>query len=180
MANDNQKNPSGLTIFIDLDGVLSDFDSHAKAEGKIKPDGKTDYDALDHLWWQSMPVYEGAREFYTELKKIGETKFLTAPMASPESHYGKAKWITDFDTARGKWMLMDMIICPSRDKHYLSGPDRILIDDRIENVRDWEKSGGIGVHHKGDFKETLKALDLALKKDQVRKREKMLRRNFGR
>ena len=142
-ANHNAEAPA-VTIFIDLDGVLADFDTHARAHGKIKADGKTDYDALDVEWWRTMPAFDGAVDFLQELKKEGQTKYLTAPMVSPDSHYGKAQWITNFEPGRGKWALMDLIICPGKDKQYLAAADRILVDDRIANVKQWEEAGGVG------------------------------------
>jgi hypothetical protein len=70
--------------------------------------------------------------------------------------------VQDFVPERGKFMLQDMIICPSSDKHYLARPNHILIDDRIKNVTEWAEAGGIGIHHTGDFRETMQKLKAAL------------------
>jgi 5'(3')-deoxyribonucleotidase len=183
-ANHNAETPA-VTIFIDLDGVLADFDTHAQAQGKIKADGKTDYDALDTEWWRTMPAFDGAVEFLKDLKKEGQTKFLTGPMVSPECHYGKAQWITNFEPGRGKWALMDLIICPSKDKRFLAAEDRILVDDRIGNIKDWEAAGGVGIHHTGDFADTLARTQKAAAKIRAAKTAKTapansLRRTFKR
>lgn len=55
------------------------------------------------------------------------------------------------------------MIVRSRDKELIAGPDRILVDDRIENIKAWEQAGGIGVHHDGDFNKTLQKLDAVMK-----------------
>lgn len=170
-ANHNAETPA-VTIFIDLDGVLADFDTHARAHGKIKADGKTDYDALDVEWWRTMPAYDGAVDFLQGLKKEGQTKYLTAPMVSPDSHYGKAQWIASFEPGRGKWALMDLIICPGKDKQFLAASDRILVDDRIANVKQWEEAGGVGIHHTGDFADTLARVQEAAGKIRAAKAPK--------
>lgn len=150
-------------IFLDLDGVVADFESHAHSQNKYhQVTGKLDREALDHQWWSTIPVFDGARAFYAALQKIGPVKFLTGPMLHSGCHSGKAEWIQSFDAERGKWALRDLIICPSTDKHFLAGPNRILIDDRKNNIADWRLAGGIAILHTGDFDATLQAVHRAL------------------
>ncbi|TVQ83299.1 MAG: hypothetical protein EA357_06500 [Micavibrio sp.] len=150
-------------IFLDLDGVIADFETHAETQGKYhRVTGKLDREALDHQWWSTIPVFDGAQEFYETLQKIGDVKFLTGPMLHSGCHSGKAEWIENFDKNRGKWALRDLIICPAPDKHLLSGPGRILIDDRKNNIADWRLAGGIGILHEGDFDRTLEHVKNAL------------------
>lgn len=40
-----------------------------------------------------------------------------------------------------------VITCWSHNKHYESGPGRVLIDDRLELGEAWERKGGTFVHH---------------------------------
>ncbi len=149
-------------IFFDLDGVLGDFDGHAKAQGKYDDKGKLAWDALDYRWYATMPVYDGAKALYDAACKLGVTKFLTGPILNEECYSGKARWIQNFVSERGRFILNDLIICPSGDKHYLARAGRILIDDRAKNIEEWVAAGGIGVHHTGDFAETLKKLKAAV------------------
>jgi hypothetical protein len=157
-------NPAQIHIFIDLDGVLADFDRHARAHGKYDASGNVKWEELDYQWWVTMPACAGAKVFYDAAKKLGIVKFLTAPVKSEECFSGKAHWIQDFVPERGKFALMDLIICPSADKGYLAAANRILIDDRQNNIQDWINAGGIGIHHTGDFKETMQKLQDALAK----------------
>jgi hypothetical protein len=147
-------------VFLDIDGVLSDFDAHAKAHNAIKSDGKFNYDALDFKWWSTIPVVSGARAFYDALQATEiDVKFLTGPMVSVECFGGKASWLQNqFLPDRGKWALTDLIICHSKRKDLLAGVGRVLIDDTLANVQAWEAAGGIGIHHKGCFKETTQEL----------------------
>lgn len=150
--------PDAVTIYLDLDGVVADFDAHAKAEGKHDAQGKLKYDELDRAWYASMPATEGAKDFYDAAKKLGIVKFLTGPILNPDCFSGKADWVMKFVPEAGRNILGDLIIAHSKDKQYLAKPRRILIDDRALNIKQWIAEGGIGIHHKGDFAETLKEL----------------------
>ncbi len=158
----NQNSANHAHIFLDLDGVLADFELHAQQEKKYTPTGKIDYDALDYKWWSTMPAFDGAKEFYDAARKMGVVKFLTGPIANEECFSGKAHWVQTFVPERGKKILKDLIICASADKAYLARPNHILIDDRIDNIKAWQAAGGIGIHHTGDFGETMKKLQEAI------------------
>jgi hypothetical protein len=149
-------------IFLDLDGVLSDFDLHKRQEGKTLPGGATNYNALDYKWWSTMPVFDGAKEFYDAARKLGVVKFLTGPVPHEDCFAGKAHWVRNFVPERGKNILKDLIICSSGDKQFLARPNHILVDDRIANINEWRAAGGIGIHHTGDFAETMKQLQAAV------------------
>jgi 5'-nucleotidase len=151
-------------IFLDLDGVMADFDAHAAAQGKYGADGYVNWDKLDYNWWITMPPCDGAKAFYDAVKELATVKFLTAPSLDETSFSGKAAWVQKFVPERGKFILKDLIICPGSGKNYLAKPNHILIDDREKNVQEWIAAGGIGIHHKGDFKETMKALQAAIEK----------------
>lgn len=148
-AKGREKN---VDIFVDMDGVLSDFDSHAKTHGKFDDAGSPKWDEMDFHWWFTMPAFENMKAFYAALKEIGNTSFLTGPSVSPLCHHGKAAWI---ESQWNKWALSELIICPSSRKYYLSAPGRILIDDRIRNIEEWNAAGGAGILHKGDYADTL-------------------------
>ncbi|MDD9899896.1 MAG: hypothetical protein OXT65_02835 [Alphaproteobacteria bacterium] len=162
MADKNQK--TDIMVFLDIDGVFSDMDKHLKDTGMVDDAGKINYDALDHNWWASMPEFDGARNFLDDIKSIAPFKFLTGPMLNDGCFSGKAAWMKKFRPDRDKFAVMDLIICPSKDKHLLAGPTRILIDDRESNCNDWREAGGIAIHHKGDYAQTMAELkkELAL------------------
>lgn len=164
MSTDDQPH-----IFLDLDGVMADFDLHAEEQGKRTDNGKVKWDELDRQWWVTMPACKGAKGFYDAAKKIGIVKFLTSPGLHADSFSGKADWVQKFVPESGKFILRDLIICPSKDKQYLAKPNHILVDDRESNIKEWIAAGGIGIHHKGDFRETLKALELAVEKLTITK-----------
>lgn len=159
-----KKTPASIPaqIFLDIDGVIGDFEKHMHAHGKAKADGSPKWEELDMEWWKSMPAFEGARTFYEELRAIAPVRFLTAPIPKTDSFGGKAEWVQSFLPERGRFALLDLIICRAVDKPLLARPHHILIDDRIKNITEWEEAGGIGIHHTGDYAETLKKLKEAL------------------
>lgn len=152
----NRKNTPVFEFLLDMDGVFFDFDGHAQAQEKLDANGKLKWDELDRKWWSTMPLCEGAKQAFYELKKIAPSRFLTAPVLSTDCFFGKAEAILKFIPGAGRFALLSLIICPSKDKHLLASPTRVLIDDREDNVRAWREAGGIAIHHKGDFAETVR------------------------
>jgi hypothetical protein len=172
-AAGNQNTAKKALIFLDMDGVLTDFESHAEQENKLTPDGKLKYAELDYKWWATMPEYEGAKAFYDEARQLGATRFLTGPTLHEDSYSGKAAWLQKFVPERGKFILQDLMLCRSEEKYLLAQPNRILVDDRIKNIEAWEAAGGIGIHHKGDFADTLKRLQEAVAKVEAEAKQSL-------
>ena len=160
--------PEGKAVFLDLDGVLADFETHLHSEGKANDDGSPKWDDLDHAWWSTMPVFRGAKKFYQDVRALAPVNYLSAPIPHADCFSGKAQWIvSNMAGARrqSRFALLDLVLCSAKDKYFLAGPGRILVDDRIKNVQQWEAAGGIGIHHKGDFTQTLQAMREALAAD---------------
>lgn len=149
-------------FFCDLDGVLDDFDAHAKAEGKLDAKGNPKWEEMGYEWWSTIPAYQGAKDFYDELRDRGRTRMLTAPILNDGCFRGKAEWVKEF--RRSRFALLDMIIAKADDKNLLARPHHILVDDRVKNVDAWNKAGGIGILHTGDYADTLKRVDEAMEK----------------
>jgi 5'(3')-deoxyribonucleotidase len=146
-----------IIIFLDMDGVIADLETHAHNTNMFKDDGKLDYGSLNAAWWAGIPKFPGAKSFYNALKNLGEVRFLTAPVPDSSCFQGKAQWISKtFLPERGRFSLLDLIICRGKDKDLLARSYSILIDDRIDNVNAWRAAGGNAVHHKGDYQKTLK------------------------
>lgn len=150
-------------IFLDIDGVIADFEAHLDSQNKREDNGRIKWNELDHDWFSSIPIYEGAQEFHKDLSKIGKVRFLTAPTLSAGCFSGKAAWISEkFLPQSGKYALSSLMIIAKKDKQLAAAPGRILIDDTEENIDRWIEAGGIGIHHQGDFEKTLQAVRDAL------------------
>lgn len=146
-------------IFCDMDGVLSDFDSHAKAQGKFNEKGQPKWEELDETWWKTMPAFKAAHAFYGGLRKLGRTRLLSAPILNVGCFRGKAEWVKNFRGSR--FGLLDLILARAEDKNLLARPHHILVDDRQKNIDQWIAAGGIGILHKGDYADTLKRIEEA-------------------
>ena len=158
-----------IEIFLDLDGVIADFD-RASEYVALKFDRSKEADefwgAMEHEYWSTIPVIEGAIEFYKKLKTIGKVRFLTGAICTEGCWSGKASWIMNKIGNGDKWLMQDLIICASFNKDLISKPGRILIDDTERNILAWRREGGTGILHTfGDFEGSLKMLDTVLKKD---------------
>jgi hypothetical protein len=136
-------------IFLDLDGVLADFDRHLTAAFQ-KSNGRPNFAKLDLAWWSSMPACAGAKQFYAFCQSQAETRFLSSPIMSPDCFAGKAKFVVDF--TGDSFALKKLII--ATDKHLIAAPHRILIDDSQSKVDKWLAAGGIAILHAGDFNAT--------------------------
>jgi 5'(3')-deoxyribonucleotidase len=142
-----------MQIFIDMDGVLTDF---VGAVRKITG------------WWDAWPLgeYDISKacgqniwpltnnfNFWHKMERTGEAKVLmemveerdyyvcTSPTFCPECASGKLAWLKDnwphcFKTRR-------YILTPH--KHLLAGYARILIDDSDQQCKDWDLAGGSSI-----------------------------------
>ena len=76
---------SDFEIFVNMNGVITDFERHMDAAGKRGADGKAKWAELDHKWWATMPAFDGAKEFYAAVAREGNARLLTAPVPSAKA-----------------------------------------------------------------------------------------------
>jgi 5'(3')-deoxyribonucleotidase len=148
------------TIFLDMDGVVADFDAYAnKVVGYSTPGGKRypleDWAkiAANPRFYRHLAVCPGAdvlvNNVWQMAKAAGyDVKFLTAiPRANdvPYCFQDKVEW------AKENFPDIPVWFGPySHDKHHHCQPGDILIDDRDDNIRDWNSAGGQGILFRGD------------------------------
>ncbi|GAB6090912.1 hypothetical protein JCM12856_25050 [Spirochaeta dissipatitropha] len=142
-----------LSLYIDLDGVLADFDAGVEKLFGRKPDvlpppvlwsrlAKTE-GFYEHLTW--MP---DGKELWNALK-IYNPSILTGLPRGKWAEPQKRAWC-----ARELGTEIDVITCMSRDKHLIAqeaaqnGLIPVLIDDRLKLKDSWTEAGGVFIHHK--------------------------------
>jgi len=167
-------------IFVDMDGVLSNFFDAALAahgsDGSGYPRGLYQIEqyldiTANEFWrvideqgedfWSGMSMCEGADALW-ELVLPHKPIILTSPSMNPLCLSGKLKWMQNVFHEKFR----DYIFCPAQHKHLLANhKNSILIDDRQSNVDDWHKAGGIGVlwphignEHEGNVDSTIENL----------------------
>src|SRR5690349_6633921 len=103
-----------------MDGLVADFNRHAKAHNLFQPDGELVNDGQDltHDWWLSMPAFDGARAFYDDVVTLADeynaskVMFVTGAKRNAGSYSGKVDWVQRFLPERGNKILYEFITCP--------------------------------------------------------------------
>ena len=152
-------------IYVDLDGVLTDFQAQAAKLFDMPKDEVEKY--LDKnpgkTWakisragadfWSKMPWMEDGKQLWDGLA-IYKPIILSSPTKHPSSKIGKIRWLRENVSENSKVIL-------DHDKAKYADEDSILIDDREKNIEAWKKAGGIGILHKNS-RDTLEELSKVL------------------
>jgi hypothetical protein len=146
-----------MTVYVDLDGVLADFDAYAK---QLWPDACKEFgicgsenptklwDIIQHQvpdFYAHLPVMEDAFLLWEFLKPYSP-KILTAIPSLihlPQCTKHKRDWVHTHFGAH-----VDVLFGPfSVDKQFHCKTGDILIDDKPLNISQWFDRGGIGFLH---------------------------------
>ena len=144
-------------IFLDMDDVVADFSKRAfELTGYLVNEGdkypKADWDKfLEHpRFYRDLEKCRDA-DLIVEAtvtlsqKKNYELKFLTAV---PRDNDFPWAFNDKIDWARRYYPNIPVWFGPySRDKSKWCTGNSILIDDRLENIKQWDRAGGIGIWH---------------------------------
>lgn len=166
-------------LYVDLDGVLADFDRDVEELTGKSPAEWKKKDGLDNLpqhshddsaMWEAIHKH---KDFYRNLKKMPdadelwdyvlkyEPNILTAiprRTSVPDAEEHKREWVKEH---LGKHV--PFFIGPySKNKQRFSKKGYILIDDRPSNIEEWEEKGGTGILHTSAEKTIKKLKDLGL------------------
>ena len=136
-------------IFLDLDGVLSDFDGHYEALFEVRPNQDT-YDPPD-FWdrirehgrfFRTQPMMKDAMVLWNAVKHLRPIILTGIPRSIPHVGHQKRQWV---DEHLGRDV--QVYCCPSKDKCKWGKPGDILVDDRIKYSGYWIEMGGVFIHH---------------------------------
>jgi 5'(3')-deoxyribonucleotidase len=156
------------TIFLDMDGVVADWQSFVKSVvGRDLPEGQRWPDEDWRQLIQIQRIYRDlqplpyAQELVARVLALAqvsqyEVKFLTAVPRRNDFPYAfedKVHWANNHFPGIPVWFGPY-----SQDKQRRAAPGQVLIDDRITNINEWRAAGGYGIHHTGDFQTTLQDL----------------------
>jgi hypothetical protein len=144
--------PSGFVIYCDMDGVLCDFEDRFKEftgmscrEYENKYGTKAFWDAIGKEgveYWSKMPWMVDGKQLWDYIAKYNPI-MLSATSWYPSSKICKYEWVKENLTPDTKVILVN-----KKDKQLYAGENKILIDDRTDNISDWKNAGGIGILHK--------------------------------
>jgi 5'(3')-deoxyribonucleotidase len=145
------------TIYLDMDGVVADFDEYAErilgplpGHNGIYPDDKWQKIAANPRLYRDLKKTHYADQLVEECKDFAATKeyallFLTAVPKGNDikwAFYDKLIWAQNYFPG------IAVHFGPySVDKWHHCRPGDILIDDRPSNIDEWRAAGGIAIHH---------------------------------
>ena len=151
-------------IFFDMDGVLVDYfgglKDTAKKLGVAEDDNKAIWDEINKNpteWWANLkPIPDGMKLFNAVKDK--EPSILSSAGTKEETKQGKMAWLKK----NGLSPYLKQIIftnSKSAKKKYAKHGD-VLIDDRGDNVADWEMAGGHGFVFNNNANQIIKQLGM--------------------
>ena len=138
-------------IYCDMDEVLVAFMKGAeKAIGKDfkSTDKEERWKAINQTkgFWANLDWMPGAKRLYQFIEKYDPYILSAYSGRDPSSRTGKLKWLaknTNFKKGR-----INLVMRSHKQRYAKTdGKPNVLIDDYMKNIKEWEKKGGIGVHH---------------------------------
>ena len=139
-------------IYCDMDGVVADFDTGVDEMigGKFKDER---WEELPDDFFYKLPPMKDAKRLWNFIGKLNPFMLTAIPT------HKRGKIADRAGADKAKWMLKhfnveknSMRAVSRRDKKQFAkdGRDRrpnILIDDHEQNIAEFRKAGGIGIHH---------------------------------
>ena len=155
-------------IYLDMDGVLSDFErkfgelyGEAALKNRDRKLWTEDWpDFIQNKQFEELPKFPGCDELLGFIRKFPvEVEILTSS--------GGLKFHEQVKEQKKVWLKKNSIVytphvVPGRKhKKEYAKPDIVLIDDTEDVIDSFNKAGGIGILHR-DVKETIKTLETLL------------------
>jgi PAS domain-containing protein len=151
--------PSQITIYLDMDGVIADFDQRFQSLSGMDPTefentyGKQEFwDFIDEkhkiAFWVGIPVMGGAQQLVDYVSKY-PYEILTAPSTKKQSLLGKNLWVKNHIDLFGSKPKINFK--KAKNKHLVKPnltKNDILIDDRADTIDRWNTAGGTGILYK--------------------------------
>lgn len=148
-------------LYLDLDGVLADFD-----RGYIERFGNHPREVGDDELWRNLDAtpdfFDSLHPMPGALQAFGWLRPLS-PMiltACPRTNYhdaaaNKRRWVR-------RHLGADVIVLPcmggTNKPVFMHAPGDVLVDDFEKNTRAWRAAGGVAIQHEGDWQATLEHL----------------------
>lgn len=151
-----------MTLFVDMDGVLANFDLHHEAVFGYRPDDivrDVDWEAVRARgdFFLELPVMPDALELWEYVKRHNPVVLTGVPKRVPEAPANKRGWIKQYICDR-----VEVRCCLSSEKSLHCQPGDIIIDDRAKYQHRWEKKGGIWILHRSAAQSIAELMEMGL------------------
>lgn len=161
VGNVSQPNEPGRTLYVDLDGVMADFDGAFPAVFGLDHRSLADEEMWGHInshasFFRDLPPMAGAIEFFRSIEHLNPV-ILTACPKSNYAHVAAQKraWVREH---LSQTCLVLPVMGGRHKPLFMHQPGDILIDDWGKNCAAWTEAGGVAIKHEGDWAETRVAL----------------------
>ncbi len=143
-----------MRVFVDLDGVLADFDAGYEVVFGVKPPRALGLAEPPNFWdglkqhphfYRSLPLLPDAEALWDGVERaigITPTILTGVPRSLPHADADKRAWVAQHFGAT-----VPVICCPSKDKRNHGRPGDILIDDWDKYRPLWQEMGGTFILH---------------------------------
>lgn len=148
-------------IYVDMDGVIADFYKRyhdmfniAPEDARYKEQFSSNFPRfIETQQFATLDLMPDARELLNFLDKLDIPKEILSSTARPENDASismqKARWLATHNIS-----YKANFVPGKQHKYHYATPNSIIIDDTRSVIEDWNKAGGIGIHHK-NAKETI-------------------------
>ena len=152
-------------LYIDLDGVLANFDGKVlEITGKYPSELTTKelwktLERVDNFYY-SLDIIEGSEEFLNYIlytSQVGVEILTALPSPSKKlrtSSNDKIMWVYD---KLDPYIITNCVSNWRMKTYFCRNDDDILIDDQEKNIVNWQEAGGIGILH-NNFEDTIQKL----------------------
>jgi hypothetical protein len=137
-----------VQLFVDMDGVLADFDAHHEAVLGVRSDKQLDNVDWDRVravkdFYFNIPPMPDMEQLWRRIEAHKPIVLTGVPKDVEEAPGNKRAWV-----ARHIGDHVEVRCCKSRDKCLHAAPGDVLIDDWIKYRNLWVKAGGVWITHR--------------------------------
>jgi beta-phosphoglucomutase-like phosphatase (HAD superfamily) len=145
-------------IYLDMDGVIADFDRRYKTRYKMLPREAEQHKEFDKFFTQfikdgefaTLDLMPDAMDLINFLKSLKVPTEILSSSASekkdPDIRPQKLEWLK-----KNNIEFPAIIVPGKRHKKEYSNKNTLLIDDTAVNIDQWRREGGIGILHTDAF-----------------------------
>lgn len=145
-------------LFVDMDGVLADFDAHHEATFGYRSDklaDNVDWDAVRGVkdFYLNIPPMADLQQLWERIGPLNPIVLTGVPWSVVEAPENKRAWVR-----KNLGSHVEVRCCKSAEKCLHARPGDILIDDWEKYKHKWIEVGGVWITHTSAA-ETIRQLD---------------------